>query len=205
MDSAIMKIKVFGSLVFSMLATLLGGVDDMLILLVALAALDVLTGVVVAVINKKLSSEAMTLGIIKKLMLALVIMLACVMDRVLIGFTGNQLHFMGMELTIRVVFIVYLCLEEGISLLENFGNIGVPYPRWLKEVLVQISDGVNNSTPTQVIGFINKFLGDKFIAEGMFKPAVTAPEEVHYEPDPDNDIKECPSKEEEYCEEEEEC
>lgn len=169
MEEVVMKLKLVGSLVLSLLVTLLGGADDALLLLVTLVVLDIVTGVIVAIIYKKLSSKAMTIGVVKKVMIFLVVVLACIMDRVFIGVVGKPLDVGGREVTFRILFIIYLCMEEGISLLENFGNIGVPYPKWLKEVLIQISDGVNNSTPTQVWLFINKFIGDNFIKESLLE------------------------------------
>ena len=52
--------------------------------------------------------------------------------------------------------VIWFCIEKLISLLENLANIGVPFPKWVKEVLVQVSDCVDKSTPREVVNWIKK-------------------------------------------------
>ena len=49
----------------------------------------------------------------------------------------------GKEL-IRNIAIAFYLTNEGISILENVGKMGVRYPKKIKQILVQLRDGEKN-------------------------------------------------------------
>lgn len=110
------------------LANLLGGYDVLLTTIVCLVIFDYVTGLLKAIYNKKLSSSIGYKGIIKKIMIFVVIALACVMQQML-----------GDNIPLREVTITFFIANEGISLLENAAEI-VPIPDRLKTILLQLRD-----------------------------------------------------------------
>lgn len=103
---------------------LLGGWDVSLICLIVAIAIDYISGVMKAFVKKELSSKIGLYGLLKKVGVLLVVMLAVVVDRV----TGET----GM---IRSLVIYYFVANEGLSVLENLGQTGVPIPISIKKAL----------------------------------------------------------------------
>ena len=158
MEKYLSIFKAFFTGLFSIIVSYLGGYDTILSLLVSLIVTDLITGIICAIMNKNLSSTELRNGIMRKLLIFLAIFIAYKVDLCIIEMHGSSIKLYGMDLSIRTLFIVYSCIEEGISLLENLANIGVPFPSWLKDILVQVSDCVNKSTPKEILGFIKKFI-----------------------------------------------
>ncbi len=109
---------------------LFGTMDGIFYALIAFVCLDYITGVIVAIINKSLSSEIGFKGILKKVLLLILVALANIIDTQIIG--G------GSALRTAVIFV--LLANEGVSVLENMGNMGVPIPNKLFEVLLQLKN-----------------------------------------------------------------
>lgn len=162
MSKYLLQAKILLSTVLSFIIAHLGGYDSVLSLLVVLIVSDLLTGLIFAIMQKTLSSTELRNGLLRKLIVFIAIFVAYKVDLCIIEFNGSPISIGGIDLSVRTLFIVYSCLEEGISLLENLANIGVPFPKWLKDVLVQVSDYVNDSTPKELLNWIKKKLVDKF-------------------------------------------
>ena len=107
----------------------LGGWDGALELLILLMGADYLLGITVALCfhaspktrGGRLSSAAGLRGIAKKGAMLLLVLLAAALDRA-----------MGTEAA-RLGVIYFLSGNEGISILENIGLMGVPLPPGLRE------------------------------------------------------------------------
>ena len=108
----------------------LGGCDGLLIALVIFAVADYITGVMCAVADKKLSSEVGFKGICRKVIIFMLVGIAHVIDVNVIA-TGSVL---------RTAVIFFYLSNEGVSLLENAGHLGLPIPEKLKIVLEQLHD-----------------------------------------------------------------
>ena len=106
------------------LVYLLGGLDVALMALVIAIVLDYISGVLKAYVTKELSSKVGLKGIIKKVGVLLVVMLAVIIDNVT-GGTG----------AIRTLVIYYFVANEGLSVIENLGQAGVPIPQSIKKAL----------------------------------------------------------------------
>lgn len=103
---------------------LLGGFDVAMQCLLIAIALDYLSGLIKAYNSKVLSSKIGFRGILKKLGILFLVMLAVVIDRV----TGES----G---AIRTLVIYYFVANEGLSIVENLGEAGLPIPKVLKNAL----------------------------------------------------------------------
>lgn len=108
----------------------LGGCDGLLIALVVFAVADYLTGVMCAVSDKKLSSAVGFKGICRKVIIFMLVGIAHMIDVNIIA-TGSVL---------RTAVIFFYLSNEGVSLLENAGHLGLPIPAKLKAVLEQLHD-----------------------------------------------------------------
>lgn len=104
----------------------LGGWDIALQVLVALIATDYITGVVIALKNKNLSSEVGFWGLFRKIMIFALIYVSVLLD------SAAGTNFL------RTLTILFYISNEGISVLENATVLGVPFPDQLKNVLVQL-------------------------------------------------------------------
>ena len=108
----------------------LGGCDGLLYALVLFVVVDYITGVMCAAADHKLSSEVGFKGICRKVLIFLLVGIGHVLDTQIIG-TGSVL---------RTAVIFFYLSNEGISLLENAGHLGLPIPEKLKIVLEQLHD-----------------------------------------------------------------
>lgn len=106
---------------------LLGGLDIALKSLLILIVIDYLTGVGMAIYNKKLNSKIGAKGIVKKVMYLLVVAVAVVIDN-LTGESG----------VIRTLVIYFFVVNEGISIIENLGKMNIPLPQKLLDTLEQL-------------------------------------------------------------------
>lgn len=105
----------------------LGGLDIALKSLLIMIIIDYLTGVLSAIYNKKVNSKIGFKGIIKKVSYLFIIALSVIIDNVL-GQTG----------TIRTLVIYFFVANDGISILENVAEMGVPLPQKLIDTLEQL-------------------------------------------------------------------
>ena len=108
----------------------LGGCDGLLVALVMFVAVDYITGVMCAIADKNLSSEVGFKGIARKVLIFLLVGVANILDVQVIG-TGSVL---------RTAVIFFYLSNEGVSLLENAGHLGLPILEKLKDILAQLHD-----------------------------------------------------------------
>ena len=123
-------IQVIFAAIGGWLGWFLGGCDGLLIALLAFVAIDYVTGVMCAIVDKKLSSAVGFKGIFKKILIFALVGVGHILDTMVIG-TGSVL---------RTAIIFFYLSNEGISLIENAGHLGLPIPAKLKAVLEQLHD-----------------------------------------------------------------
>lgn len=123
-------IQLIFSAVGGWLGYFLGGCDGLLYALVAFVVIDYITGVMCAIINRELSSAVGFKGIFRKVLIFLLVGIANIIDVQVIG-TGAVL---------RTAVIFFYISNEGVSLLENAGHLGLPIPEKIKTVLEQLHD-----------------------------------------------------------------
>ena len=106
----------------------LGGMDGIMYALLAFITIDYLTGIAVAVKRRELSSEVGFWGLVRKVCILLLVGIAHYIDAYVTG-NGD---------VIRTVVSMYYIGNEGVSILENCGNLGLPLPEKLIAVMKQI-------------------------------------------------------------------
>ena len=124
------------SLIGSFIANQLGGWDHTLQVLIGIMAADYITGVIVAAVFKKsgksesgaLSSSAGFIGLCKKCVILILVWAAVMLDKV----AGSDFA--------RQAVCLFFIANEGISVLENAGLMGVKYPAFLKNMLEALRD-----------------------------------------------------------------
>lgn len=123
-------IQIVFTMIGGWLGYFLGGCDGLLIVLVMFVVMDYISGVMCAIADKTLSSEVGFKGICRKVLIFVLVGIANILDVQVIG-TGSVL---------RTAIIFFYISNEGISLLENAGYLGLPIPEKIKTVLEQLHD-----------------------------------------------------------------
>ena len=108
----------------------LGGWDGLLYALIAFVVIDYITGVMCAIVDKRLSSRVGFKGICKKVLIFALVGMGHILDTHIIG-TGSVL---------RTAVIFFYISNEGVSLLENATYLGLPVPKKIKLILEQLHD-----------------------------------------------------------------
>ena len=111
-------------------AYLWGPWDALIIALVIFVVLDYITGIAKAAICRELSSKAGFHGLLKKVAIFVLVAIGTVMDSVIPA--ANH--------AIRSAVIMFYIANEGLSILENAGEIGLPMPEALKAALKKLSE-----------------------------------------------------------------
>ena len=106
----------------------LGGFDGFMYTLLVFVVVDYITGIMCAVLDKKLSSEIGFRGIFKKVLIFTLVAIGHIIDENVIG-DGS---------VIRTAVIFFYLSNEGISILENAVHVGLPVPQKLKDILEQL-------------------------------------------------------------------
>ena len=106
----------------------LGGWDGFLYALLTFVAIDYITGLMCAVLDKRLSSEVGFRGIFKKVLIFSLVAIGHIIDKNVIG-DGS---------VIRTAVIFFYLSNEGISILENAVHVGLPVPQKLKDILEKL-------------------------------------------------------------------
>lgn len=109
---------------------LFGRMDGLMYALIAFMALDYLTGVLVAATQKELSSKVGFKGIAKKVIILALVAVGHILDT----------HVLGGGAVCRSAVSGFYIANEGISILENAAELGLPLPKKLIDVLKQLRD-----------------------------------------------------------------
>ena len=128
MNRLFIYIKLASGLTLSGVAYVFGGIDKLFTTLLILMAFDYITGVMCAIIKKSLSSKTGFKGIFRKL---------CIL--IIIALSNLGADAIGIP-ALRSAAIGFYIANESISILENAGELGVPYPKWLKDALIQLKN-----------------------------------------------------------------
>ena len=120
----------------SAVAGAFGGWSAAMLALVIAMSVDYVTGLAVAMVFKKspktengaASSNVCLKGLLRKGGMLLVVLIAAQLDKV-----------MGTTFA-RDAVVLYFVANEGRSVLENIGYMGVRYPTWLQSTLESLRD-----------------------------------------------------------------
>ncbi len=108
-----------------------GPADALIITLVCLAVFDYITGVAKAAIRRELSSGAGFKGLMKKVTIFVLVGLAALVDRIVPAANG----------AVRSAVIMFYIMNEGLSIVENAGGMGLPLPEKLSDALRKLHNG----------------------------------------------------------------
>ena len=104
--------------------------DALIVALVAMVIIDYITGVIKAAVQGKLSSAVGFRGLLKKVAIFLLVAVGVMVDRVIPA--TNE--------AVRSAVIFFYIANEGLSILENAGELGLPLPAALKKSLEKMQD-----------------------------------------------------------------
>ena len=130
------KIKLFFTAIGTSLAYLFGGMDAMLFILIVFMAIDFISGFTKAWALKEFDSSKFYIGGVKKLGIVLIVAVAAQLDTII--------HIESVAL--RTVAISYYIANEGFSILENWGALGLPLPKALKDALAKLRKDDDNES-----------------------------------------------------------
>ena len=108
----------------------LGECDGLMYALIAFVIADYVTGVMCAVSDKRLSSEVGFKGICRKVLIFILVGMANILD----------MHVIGTGCVLRTAVLFFYISNEGVSVLENAGHLGLPVPAKLLDVLEQLHE-----------------------------------------------------------------
>ena len=114
----------------AVLGFMYGEVTGLFWALIAFMALDYITGVIVAVIEKRLSSEVGFRGLAKKFLILVFVAVGHIADTYILG---------GTPAAMSAVMLFYIA-NEGISIIENAAALGLPLPKKLTNIMEQIKN-----------------------------------------------------------------
>ena len=110
------------------LGAFLGQADGLLISLVILAIVDYITGVVAAAVGHRLDSKIGFLGIAKKLFMFALVGIGNIID----------VNALSGTAVLRSAIICFYLANEALSIIENAGELGLPIPKKLKQLMEQL-------------------------------------------------------------------
>ena len=128
-------LKAFSAAVCGLAGFLWGELDGLLIALIAFICLDYITGIIVGAAQHKLNSQISFTGLCRKALILVIVAVAHIIDTQILGGTSSVFRSATCGLYIA---------NEGMSIIENAGKLGLPMPAKLKNVLEQLRDKSEN-------------------------------------------------------------
>lgn len=124
-------LKTIGELILAIIitnfTTLFGSLDNAMATLTTFIVLDIISGFVRAIVQKRLSSNESFRGIAKKVLIYIIVALSAQIDRLM---TTD---------VVRNAVIAFYCVNESLSILENSVAAGLPVPNFLRDVLQRLN------------------------------------------------------------------
>lgn len=122
-----MELKIYLTTILSAIAYLLGGWDTAIQTLCIFVIIDYLSGILSALYQGKLSSQLGWQGLIKKGGIFLVIVVTAQLEK-----------YIGDTIDIRSLVAYAFIINEGMSIIENLAECGVPIPSVLTKFLLKL-------------------------------------------------------------------
>ena len=138
MENIITGIKFACGVVAAVLSNFFGGIDALFTALLICIVVDYVTGIMAAIYEKKLNSEVGFRGILKKIAILCIVVLAHELELV-VGIGG-----------IRDLAVGFYIANEGISILENCAKMNVPVAKNLAVILEQLKEKLDEEDDDNV-------------------------------------------------------
>lgn len=119
----------FGHIAFSCTTFILGGLDSLLWIFIVVLIIDYITGILKAIYQRNLNSKIGLKGFIKKIGYIFIVVLSVFADRLL-----------NTQNAIRTLVLYFFISNEALSILENWGIMGLPLPK----ALIKAFEGLKN-------------------------------------------------------------
>lgn len=138
-----MKENIIKGVLTAAMATLMAYLGHLVIPIIVLATvmmLDYGTGIAKAWVKGDLSSKIGVIGILKKIGYLVVVAVGMIVDWIVqAGMAELHIDF-KLEFLFAMLVIIWLILNELISILENVAAIGAPVPKWLTKIIAKLKD-----------------------------------------------------------------
>lgn len=121
------RVQSIAAVIGGILSFIFGAMTPAFAVLIALMVLDFCTGLLHAIVEKKLNSKTCARGIMKKIFILALVAVAHLIDISL-----------GKSVCMGVVEFFYIA-NESMSIIENAGRAGLPVPEKLTKVLAQLN------------------------------------------------------------------
>ncbi len=128
MENILNWIKGSAATIGDIAAYIWGGWDSLIIVLVAMVGIDYITEVINAGLQHGLSSQVGLKGLLKKIVIFMIVAVGTLIDRIIPATNA----------AVRMAVCMYYIANEGLSILKNAAEMGLPLPSALKRVLGQI-------------------------------------------------------------------
>lgn len=122
------KLQIGFSIIGGWIGYFVGGIDGLMTTLLVFMILDYITGIMCAIASKQLSSAVGFKGVCKKVLIIMLVGVAHIVD----------LHVVGSGSALRSAVVCFYLSNEGVSMLENAAQLGLPIPEKLKAILAQL-------------------------------------------------------------------
>ena len=123
------------------LVYLVGGLDNVFMALALFMAMDYISGVALAFKEGRANSQVGFWGIAKKTLMLFFVIIAVQLDGI-----ANSPGYL------RNAVLFFLIANEGISILENLGHLGLPVPPFILGALQKYNDKSNISNTSKFGG-----------------------------------------------------
>ena len=107
----------------------IGGFDGLTYALLAFIVIDYISGVMVAIIERKLSSSIGFKGIFKKVLIITFVGVGHIVD----------FYILKNGSAVRTAVIFFYISNEGLSIIENSSRIGLPIPKSLRNIFKDLN------------------------------------------------------------------
>lgn len=137
----------FASAICALAASALGILLPWLGIMTAAMAVDYLTGICSAAWHGKLCSRTGIKGIIKKLAYLFMVAAGVIIDRIIVA-GGEFLEIpQNIRPVVALMLIIWIIINELISILENLGRMEVPLPSFLHRIIQSLHSAVEGDNP----------------------------------------------------------
>lgn len=139
--------KTVSAMLLSPILSYFGALGFPMILLLAVIICDYVSGLTAAWTARTLSSRVGILGIVKKVCYLLLVAVGVVIDlalqnglyQVMPSLFGDGCH------PVALLVIIWLIVNECLSILENLAEIGIPMPEFLSKIVTKLKTTMENT------------------------------------------------------------
>ena len=139
--------KTVSAMLLSPILAYFGALSFPTVLLLAVIICDYLSGLTAAWVTRSLSSRTGILGIVKKVCYLLLVAVGVIIDLVLQSGLAKVLPSLFGEgcHPVALLVMIWLIVNECLSILENLSEIGIPMPGFLSRIITKLKTTMESS------------------------------------------------------------